>query len=178
MEGRNEGSPGAMPHIGDCARYDGAARRMAEVSESSTSLDTSPVLDASDRPHVTNQDLGPKYAYRDGGEWKHTMVEAGLTAGGYNSLALNDAGRPHVAVADWEHPEHHARYPHASGPGRQTEMVDTVSVAPSRHVDISLALGRDAQPHVSYQELGAYVLKYATNAVLPVRSICLPHITR
>ena len=156
------------------ARHDGSGWQIEPVSASSTGLYASLALDAGDRPHVCYQDWHLKYAHLDGGTWHRATVEEGLTAGDFCSLALDEAGRPSIAYADWEPPEHYVHFAYRAGSAWQIERVDMVAQIPHRYVDLSLALGQDRQPHISYHELGAYDLKYATKAVLPIRQIYLP----
>jgi len=135
-------------------------------------------LDAAGRPHIsycTNfyprylcDDL--RYASYDGTTWVTTTVDSAGWTGGNTSLALDAQGRPHIAYChywyslEWSYCDE-LRYASFDGTGLglhqgwQIEVVDTMET--SDHT-ISLELDTAGRPHISYSDLGAAELRYAT----------------
>jgi len=129
-------------------------------------------LDSAGRPHIsycTNyypralcDDL--RYASYDGTAWLTTTVDSAGWTGGNTSLALDAQDRPHIAYChydyaiDWSYCDE-LRYAYLDGQSWQIETVDTMET--SDHT-ISLELDAAGQPHISYSDLGAAELRYAT----------------
>lgn len=91
------------------AYYDGARWRITVVDNDNVHGNTSITLDAGDHPHIAYNKIkfqpppseaALKYAYYDGSSWRKAVVErAGekIYLGGWNSIALDSRGRPHIA---------------------------------------------------------------------------------
>ncbi len=112
--------PGGSPHLG----YSYYERNMGdlhfkyayrdafgwhtETVESSARGDSSLAVDAYGRPHIALPWSQPTYHYYDGGEWITSTVDANYTFGGPISLALDEAGMPHLGYQA----ENEVRYAH------------------------------------------------------------------
>ena len=110
---------------------------------------TSLALDASDRPHMSYK--GPhsdlKYAWHDGSIW-HTEVVTSNTGLGESALTLDQAGHPQIAIVRTVDPwgaEYELWYAWHDGIDWHFELVIA-----ERAQDISLALSREGDPHISY----------------------------
>jgi hypothetical protein len=166
------------PAVLKYAYYNGSAWQIEPIEEDRTGPYSSLALDSGDRPHVTYQDSGLVYAYKDGGQWQRTLVEAGPSTGDHNALALDGAGWPHIAYGDWPYPEHVLKYAYFDGFDWQIETVEASGETFNRFEDMSLAVSDDGTPHISALELGAWDLKYATKTTAALERIYLPLIVR
>jgi hypothetical protein len=107
------------------------------------------VLDADDHPHISyfnevgqSGDPGLKYAAFDGRAWHIESVEVGETVGYEPSLALDAAGRPHIAYIIYS--GYQLKYASYDGSAWQIAVVDSAADMPSLALD---SLGR---PHIMY----------------------------
>jgi hypothetical protein len=125
---------------------------------------TSLALDGADHSHISYHDLkwgDLEYAHYDGSQWHIETVEGyGGNFGLSNSLALDAADHPHIAYSEVGSNWGHLKYAYYDGATWHKEVVDG---PPGGDVGqcISLALGGDDHPHISYCDRGNWDLKYA-----------------
>jgi hypothetical protein len=114
-------------------------------------------IDARGRPHIGfltgHFDVGTlRYATRAGDEWTVETVET-VWGGGPVVLALDEAGRPHLAYGAKE-----LRHAHKQGEQWIVETVTPAAVAYELRA-LGLVLGQDGQPAIGFYD--AWTLKYA-----------------
>lgn len=121
-------------------------------------------LDAADRPHISYYEYATghsatdlKYARYDGAAWHIETVDDEGDVGAMSSLALDAAGRPHVAyAAGW--PFGDLRYVWYDGLAWRIQTVDSAGLV---GLTMSLALDGEDRPHVSYYDATHQDLRYA-----------------
>jgi len=132
-------------------------------------------LDRDGRPHVSLGGDDLVYAYRDAGKWEVRTVAPGGEAEKYafTSIALDGQGRPHISYfCDFYEPGEYdlkrveLRYSYWTGDAWDTSTIDPDGGG-TWYKSVSLALDKEAKPHVCYQghiscfdEMGGN-LKYA-----------------
>jgi hypothetical protein len=142
------------------ARYDGTSWQIAVVDfyDAPGWHGTSLALDAQDRPHISYCPYGGwyncgelRYATYDGATWNSTVVDASADVGEYSSLALDNAGHPHISYYDDTHMR--LKYTRYDGSAWQVEPVDQ-----GGDVGQYTALEIDAagRPHMSYYVVTPY----------------------
>jgi hypothetical protein len=117
------------------------------------------VLDSSDHPHISYDKRHPSYsnwgypmyAYWNGEAWNITMVDSSTPgSGGPTSLAIDAAGRPHVA---YYYLTGFVKYAAWNGSDWSIDTVDQVgwpSMDGVREARVSLALDDSGVAHISY----------------------------
>jgi len=172
---------GDYPHISYCYGPPGATnwrQRYASQDNSGWHIQTVPhseiaggisslALDSSDHPHISYMQWLPifrhtlRYGVWDGSSWTvETVDQTGGSTGGFNSVAVDSNGRPHISYT-W----HAAAY----GPSDLNYAVRTDSGWVTQSVDTpgyvgegsSLALDSSDYPHISYTDRTNADLKYA-----------------
>jgi PKD repeat protein len=111
---------------------------------------TSLALDGDGYPHIsyfddTLNDL--KYAYQDASGWHTQIADSDGSVGQYTSLALDTTApyTPHISYYDATN--QHPKYAYLGAAGWHSRTVGTGHPAGT---DISLVLGSDGYPHISY----------------------------
>jgi hypothetical protein len=118
-------------------------------------------LDAQGYPHVSYTSQGLKYAYYDGSSWHRRLLIDDHLVGHYNSIALDQAGRPHISFSEWSYPdEMWLRYAYFDGFDWQIETVDT-QTGSGWYQGTSLALDDQDYPHIAYWNSQLEDLRYA-----------------
>ncbi len=107
-------------------------------------------LDDNDHPHISYYDAGNKdlkYAHWDGAAWITETVD---TLGGWDTaIALDSAGRPHIAYRHATLSDMSLKYATWDGAAWQITTVEShISGASDR--DTSIALDGDDHPHIGY----------------------------
>jgi uncharacterized repeat protein (TIGR01451 family) len=128
--------------------YQDAAGWHIEVVDSARTpcYDASLALDAGDRAHVTYTcDDVPRYAYWDAGGWYTETMPFGT-----RTLALSGDGRAHIATGDGL-PDGGLRYAYRDAQGWHAEMVAEPG---NVFLDVSLAVDRRGDPHLTYAQGG------------------------
>ncbi len=150
------------------ARWDGTAWVVTTVDDNGTGVgwNTSIALDQNDRPHINYveylwvQEANLRYAHWDGSAWQIETVEQGVDSQGHavqagrpNSLALDDAGRPHIAyrVSGWGADPDRLKHAYWDGAQWQKETVFTADYLGAS----SLTLDHADRPHIGYYADGA-----------------------
>jgi hypothetical protein len=153
------------------------------VSSDVRSLQSGLAVDAAGRPHLAYS-ARPEpdsmnvlmYAYQDTDGWHHEVADAqedvfSLTSGiGYDiSLALDDAGRPHVGYTSFSwsvnpYPERqyfNARYATREEAGWSIEVLDEYG----GNEGLALVLSEDGRPHLlTHQSGAALVHRFVTDS--------------
>ncbi|MCK4593989.1 T9SS type A sorting domain-containing protein [bacterium] len=146
------------------AHWDGSEWRVETVdAEDITGYYSSIALDSQDRPHISYRydSEAPvmthlRYAHWDGSQWRIETVDSDGLAGGYTSIALDSADRPHISYHEYLSDD--LRYTHWDGERWLIEDVDLWGIRTSIEVD------SHDQPHISYLgycEVGGIGIKYA-----------------
>ena len=155
------------------AAWDGAQWQIETVDTAGSSADDGSVslaLDSADRPHISYRaapglvtELGLKYATWDGAAWQTQYVDQEGRAGRGSSIAVDDAGRPHISYYDYEYVgtgEDSLRYARWDGAQWQVQTVDFVY---QKYLQSSTSLALDGMgyPHIAYLEGDREDLRYA-----------------
>jgi CSLREA domain-containing protein len=155
------------PHGLKYAHWDGAAWQIQYVDqEGIAGRGSAIVVDAAGRPHISYYDAeyinsgedSLRYATWDGGSWQVQTVDPVRLKyiGSPTSLALDGAGRPHIAYQDGDNEDlKYARWDGATWQIQTVDSTDDVGIYPS------LALDSADQAHVSYRDRTNGDLKYA-----------------
>lgn len=136
-------------------------------------------LDGADRPHISYRaapslvaDVGLRYATWDGAAlrsdsgqagWQTQYVDQEGRAGRGSSIAVDDAGRPHISYYDYEFlgtGDDSLRYAYWDGAQWQIQSVDLV-FQKYLQSSTSLALDGTGYPHIAYLDGDNEDLKYA-----------------
>ncbi len=157
------------------AYFDGSAWQTSDVVPSSSRQchSTSLALNAGDQPRISYYCYDPAvnsghlhYAEWDGSAWALSQVQVGFPeqmGGLYASLALDSAGRPHIAYYVYEAIPINGELRYAYREG-QTWLIETVQRG-SPYFPVgsypSLALDSSDQPHVVYTDDRLRDLYYA-----------------
>ena len=118
-------------------------------------------LDSQMRPHIAYRDFGVesghlKYAAWNGLAWQIQIVDNQGDAGKNPSLALDSVDRPCITYAGGDYSLKYASHNGA------TWQIQTVEASVAQYfLPNSLALDQDDCPHISYQNNGLSLLKYA-----------------
>ena len=129
------------------AWHDGAAWHVETVDPTpQVNRSASLALDDGGYAHVSYYDAAGeslRYAYQDAGGW-HLETVDDLSVGPYNALALDGSGSPYIAYNGFCF----LRVAHRDADGWHVEYADgALQIFAS---DLSLAIGRDDRPRVSY----------------------------
>ena len=123
------------------------------------------VVDANGQPHIgyEAEAVSPheiRYAHWNGTSWEiQTAAQMSVWGGGYPSLALDSAKRPHIGFHDWDHAK--VRYARWNGSEWIVEdMVDTGWWGGHN----SLVLDADDRPHIAYRTCPPFQIRYAVKA--------------
>jgi PKD repeat protein len=155
------------PHGLKYAHWDGAAWQVQYVDqEGIAGRGSAIVVDDAGRPHISYYDAeyinsgedSLRYAVWDGGGWQVQTVDPVRLKyiGSPTSLALDSAGRPHIAYQDGDNEDlKYARWDGATWQIQTVDSTDDVGIYPS------LALDSADQAHVSYRDRTNGDLKYA-----------------
>ncbi len=127
-------------------------------------------LDAEGRPHISYITQYPdradlKHAYYNGAAWRIETVhpDIGSSGGLVTSLALDSAGRPHIAYYADQQSDVALRYAYYDGSGWISTTVDTISPCSwSWSCWIRLAMDGNDHAHIAYQGSSAFI-RYAYN---------------
>ncbi len=124
-------------------------------SAGETGCCTSLLVDATGRPHISYRsydyidgyciDSSIKYAYYDGFEWHSETVDAESSGCYETSLALDNAGRPHISYINNNYYSGAVKYAFYNGSSWQRDSVWDGDV-----LDTSLALDTAGRPHIAF----------------------------
>ena len=151
------------------AHWTGTRWNIQTVDSVAYASHTSLALDGAGNPHISYclysaglpgcDDL--KYARWTGSAWYIQVIDSAGRAGGYVSLALDNAGAPHISYClhDTEFPAcDDLKYAYWTGSSWEIQTVDNAGYVGEY---ISLALDNAGIPHISYYDLTNGDLKYA-----------------
>lgn len=115
---------------------------------------TSIALDKDNRPAISYVDVGSalKCARLIGEQWHTDVIATGGSAGGYNSIAIDDLGQPYIGYITGVSWGMTVKYAHRSGDTWLTETI-TGAVDAETHPTIwgtDLAVSDDGAPHVVF----------------------------
>ncbi len=92
--------------------------------------------------------------------WQTTIVDPGGVVGSFSSLALDAAGRPSIAYADFSGP---LKYAERNGAAWAVQIADTLAGAgpPGGAGSVSLALDAAGSPRIAFQDQRTFDLRFA-----------------
>jgi len=151
------------------AHWDGSVWQIETVdTEEEVGEFSSIAVDSNDLPHIAYlyyiqapETAHLRYAYLDGDVWRIETVDSDGLAGGYTSIALDSADRPHISYYEYSYET--TRY--ARWDGERWLIYDLDPHACGDHT--SMEVDSFDQPHISYTGFGTdssrvfYGLKYA-----------------
>jgi hypothetical protein len=131
---------------------------------------TSIALDGNDNPFLSFYDyadqannfrLRMRSVFWMGTYWEVRVVDPQGGSGKFNSIAVDTAGRPHIAYANVKYETSGLRYASWTGTGWTTEIVEGLS-GPCPIFSVNQILDKDDNPHISYTLTEQRLVKYAT----------------
>ena len=114
--------------------------------------------------------------------WEVRTVDSDNGSGKFNSLAIDSAGRPHVAYANVTYQNSSLRYARWNGKAWNNEILEGAGVPGTYRQAVTLILDKHDVPHIAYSDVLDRIVKYATQfdgkwrieAVEPVGAIAYP----
>jgi hypothetical protein len=154
--------------------WDGVEWKRQPVSPSNDAVVgyyTSIALDAQDRPTFSYYDYeGPagvgfmlrmRSVSLQGEYWAVHMVDRRPGSGKFNSIAIDSAGRPHIAYSNVKAETMSLHYASWDGEEWKTETLEGEKEAIGMW-SVSLILDSKDNPHIAYTDVSHRVVKYAT----------------
>jgi hypothetical protein len=154
------------------SHWDGAAWKtegIGPTTAGSIGYFTSIALDRDDRPIISYYDYagpGGVFILRlrcytwNGKYWEVRTVDQENGSGKFNSIAIDSAGRPHIAYANVSAIHAGLRYASWNGRSWATEVLEGLTAAFPVY-SVALALDKNDSPHITYTEITAHQVRYA-----------------
>jgi hypothetical protein len=152
------------------AWYDGAWHTETIYTDGQIFGILSLALDSSDRLYIAHTDTTRNelnFFRPDGNSWHKEFVGEATYSTGRIFLQLDSLDQAHIGYAYNDGGDNHIRYAYQSASGWNTE---TVAIGRAQ----SLALDGAGQPHISYYDMEAEALVYASRNQPPVCSDAMP----
>lgn len=156
------------------AEWDGAKWKIAPINiqpGTVVAYYTGMGLDANDNPFFSF------YDYADRNEsfrlrlravswvqdhWEARTVDGQGGSGKFNSLAVDSAGRPHIAYANVKSETSGLRYAVWNGKSWDAEIIEGVAGSPVPIFAVVLVVDKNNNPHIAYSQVQTGIVKYAT----------------
>jgi hypothetical protein len=132
---------------------------------------TSLALDLHDRPVFSYYDyegaggigftLRLRSVFYVGDHWEVHMVDRQPGSGKFNSIALDSAGRPHIAYANVKAEWMSLRYASWNGDAWKTETIEGAT-EPTGIFSVNLVIDDKDNPHIAYTDVSHRLVKYAS----------------
>jgi hypothetical protein len=155
------------------ALWDGASwqKQTIPIAAKNISFFTSIALDKQDNPSITfyevaagsgEQLLRLRMVTWNRDHWELRTVDSEPGSGKFNSLAIDSAGRPHVAYGNVEYKSSSLRYAHWTGSGWDNEILEGAGVPGTYRQAVNLILDKNDVPHMAYHNIRDRIVMYAT----------------
>lgn len=132
---------------------------------------TSIALDAEDNPSMSfyeivgasgDQMIRLRVITWAGGVWELSTVDQDRGSGKFNSIAVDSAGRRHVAYGNVSYENASLRYARWIDGRWKTEILEGAGVPGTYRQAVMLILDREGRPHIAYSDVLNRAAKYAT----------------
>lgn len=163
------------------ARWDGASWQKEKIPIPARTIGfyTSIALDQNDYPIISFYEADNAEGERlarlrtvvwNGNFWALRTVDNTPGSGKFNSIAVDSKGHPQIAYADLNNESGSVRYARWDGEAWKTEVMEGAGSSSSFREDqgiqecesISMVLGKDDTPHITYTDASRLLVKYAT----------------
>jgi hypothetical protein len=155
------------------ARWDGAEWNKQTIQIRSKRIDfyTSIALDPSDNPTISYYEyqgmgddlrLNVRNVAWNGKLWEVRTVDGDRESGKFNSIAVDSAGKPHVAYANVHAGTASLRYSRWNGQSWEPVVLEGPGILGYEAFSVSLLLDKHDNPHIAYTEVHTRRAKYAT----------------
>jgi hypothetical protein len=141
-------------------------KQFANVHARGINYYTSIALDPKDNPIISfYEEYGPgdvwgrlRVVVWNGSYWDLKTVDPDHGSGKFNSVAINSRGYPEIAYGTVEYQYRSLRYARWNGERWKAEILE----ADASMWSVSGVLGKSDVPHITYTDVGAHLIKYAT----------------
>ena len=132
---------------------------------------TSIALDTNDNPSITyfesdsaagEQVVRLRVVTWNGSVWELVTADKTYGSGKFNSIAVDSAGRPHIAYGNIIYENSGLRYAHWDGTSWNNEILDGAGGPGSARQAVALILDKQDIPHIAYSDVNHGIVKYAT----------------
>jgi len=165
----------SYPQFGNLkyAYWDGSAwqKQSVQVPSKETTFYTSIALSPGDNPSISyyenisgsaEQMLRLRIVARNSNYWELVTVDQQRGSGKFNSLAIDSAGRPHVAYGNVQYENASLRYAYWDGTQWNKQILEGAGVPGTYRQAVMLFLDKHDIPHIAYLDTLTLIVKYAT----------------
>ena len=156
------------------AHWDGSSwqKETIAVPSQETTFYTSISLDRDDNPSISyyehvlgsEETLRMRVVAKEANVWKLRTVDATRGSGKFNSVAVDSAGRPHIAYANVLYENSSLRYAFWDGKRWNREILEGEGMPGTYRQAVMLILDKHDNPHIAYSDVLNQIAKYATKA--------------
>jgi hypothetical protein len=165
----------SYPQFGELKyiHWDGSSwhKQNVPLPSEQTTFYTSIALDPKDNPSITYYEnflpsgeniIRLRIVTWNGKVWELLTIDQARGSGKFNSLAIDSAGRPHVAYGNVQYENASLRYAFWDGERWNNEILEGDGIPGTYRQAVKLILDQHDIPHIAYSDALNQVVKYAT----------------